>query len=421
MFSCNYIKNNDINYNKNENLFPERNSLTSEKSNNFIGFEQDVICKEFKKIFIAISYTLDKSKQKTDENIIEDDNKEEEKKEEIIINNNDKNNEFDFDNFYTINKKEILKDLDLDINDDLFVLDQEEINIEVREYSPKFFQKIRKSDNLNEDKLIKFFLPKNVTPDLFKKTNDSNYYINSTNKQFLLKSINIEEINFFKNKLINGHIDEYLDRNKNSIINRVYGLYYIKMDNEKHYYIALLENIYESIDNQFLPNRVSRISESFEILDQKENLKELENIEKIMKIDENEIETKILKNEEKNGEKNLTNTLNKSNTFFNSEKKFIIDLDENEYDRLIKIIDKDIKFLHNSGIKRVKFFVVEKIVNNNMIENLFNKKDDNQENKKEKSNEENISLDARKYIFKSAKNNIIYSIAVLGYFYNIQE
>ena len=47
--------------------------------------------------------------------------------------------------------------------------------------------------NIKVEELVKVFLPKNVKPDLFKKTNDSNYYINSTNKQFILNSINLRQ------------------------------------------------------------------------------------------------------------------------------------------------------------------------------------------------------------------------------------
>ena len=430
LFLCNYNKKkNYINkdYNKDENLVSERKSSSNEIENNFIDFEQEIICKEFKKIFIAISYILDKSNQlNKEEQSIEEEKKEEEKKEgkkeiekkeekkkdeEINLNYD---NEFDFDNFYTINKEEILKDFDLEINEDIFVLDQEEINIEVREYCPKLFKNMRKSDNLKEDQLAKFFQPKNVTPDLFIKTSDSNYYINTLNKKFILRSINLEQIEFYKSNLRNGHINEYFEKNKNSIITRVYGLYYLKIENFKHYYIALMENIYESIDSDFSSKNMIRINDNSEIDDN----------EKTMEIGENEIDEKIWKN---NGEENYSGniprdsvrkSLMKKDTIFQS-KKFIMDLDENEYDRLKKIIDKDIEFLHDAGINKVKFFAVEKKVNNNIWDSLFNKKDDIQEN--EKSNDIDKYIGVRKYIFKSAKKNIIYCIAVSDYFNNNSE
>ena len=241
-------KNNDIDYCKDEILNEGLRNSMSTTDYQFVNFEQELICKEFQKIFIGISYILDKSNQL---NIEEENEKDDEKNEEELnlLNTNDKDNdinynEIDIDNYYIINKQEILKNFDLNINEDRFVLDQEEINIEATEYFPNYFKNNRKLDNLEEVELVKYFQPKDVLPDLFKKTSDSNYYINSSNKQFILKSINLEQIDFYKKTIKKGKINEYLEKNSDSLINRVYGLYHLKIDNNKEYYIALMENIY---------------------------------------------------------------------------------------------------------------------------------------------------------------------------------
>ena len=429
LFFCN--KDNNIDYNQNKSLISKRKESTDSGDNNFMEFEQDIICTEFKKIFIAISFILDKSKQ------LEDDQNEKELeqtdnniKEEInLINlntdNNIINNEKQIDNdiTYIINKDEILKDFDLHLNDDIFILNQKEINIEIKEYLPKYFKKLRKLDNLKEDKLAEYFQPKNVTSDLFKKTNDSNYYINSTNKQFILKSINLEQIEFFKTHIKNAKIDEYFSKNNDSIINRVYGLYFLKIDKTKNYFIALMENIYESIDKDLILNKPLKINESqessFEIEISKDKNSELK-----MSLNEIEINERIIKNGDGDEENeveiplNRKKSLQKKQAFFGTEKKFNIILDESEYNRLKRIIEKDIEFLQKTGNNRTKFLVVEKRVNNNIWNNLFynhlvilNNNNDNVNN---------IS-GIKKYIFKSINGNIIYCITISSYFNNISE
>ena len=429
LFFCK--KENNIDYNKNEQLMPKRSYSRDSGCNNFMEFEQDLICTEFKKIFIAISFILDKSKL-SDETQNENEEEENEKGDELnhINLNTDKNNnkenkgniinekEEDIDNYYKINKSEILKDFDLHLNEDIFILNQNEINIEAIEYIPNFFKDLRKQDNLKENKLAEYFQPKNVKSDLFKKTSDSNYYINSTNKQFILKSISLEQIDFFKKNIKKAKIDEYFEKNKDSIINRVYGLYHLKIDKNKHYYIALMENIYESIDNELTLNKVIKINESQEtdyVVDSSKKV----NIEKKMSLNEIEINERILKKDGDENEadfgSNRKSTISRRKTVFAEEKKFNIVLDENEYNRLKRIVEKDIEFLHTTGNNRTKFLVVEKRVNDNIWNNLF------YNHIAVQKNSNNNSKGIRKYIFKSIYDNIIYCISISSYFNNFIE
>ena len=416
LFLCNKKKRNDnIDYIKDEIMIKERNSKSVLEDYNYEEFEQDSICKEFKKIFIGISYILDKAKEADNES-------EGEKKEEEIniidINkdiddNKNINNNLDKNNFYVINKIEILKDFDLDINEDIFVLHQDEINIEAIEYLPNYFKNIRRKENLKEEQLARFFKPKNVTPDLFKRTSDSNYYINSLNKLYILKSIKLEQIDYYRNKLKKGKIDEYLEKNKESIINRVYGLFYLKIDNDKNYYLALMDNIYESIDKDLFPKKGLKINENYESFDLMKNVSKLGNkIEKKMMIKENEIRERILKKGEENNISEMSirsrklTLLRKESVF---ERKFRIVLEENDYNRLMAIIEKDIEFLHSIGIYRSKIFIVEKSVDTEIWDNLFCSIEIVQE----------INVPSiKKYIFKSTNDNTIYCISITGYFHN---
>ena len=432
LFLCNKKRRNDnIDYIKDELMINEKERKSVAEDYNYEQFEQDSVCKEFKKIFIGISYILDKVKE--DESEEEEKEKEENGEEEININlkdnknikneidnDKDKDKDNDKDNFYIINKKEILKDFDLDINEDTFVLHQEEINIEATEYIPTFFKNIRKIDNLKEAQLARFFKPKNVTPDLFKRTSDSNYYINSLNKQYILKSIRFDQIEYYKNKLKRGKIDDYLEKNKDSIINRVYGLFYLKIDNDKNYYLALMENIYESINKDSFPKKKElKINDNYNDHYESNDLPNFsklsnEKIEKKMSIMEYEIKDRIIKKgEENNFEASFRSrkrTILRKETVY--DRKFRIILEENEYNTLTKIIEKDIEFLHSVGTNRVKLFIIEKSVDGDIWDSLFYDIEDLQER--------NAQPGIKKYIFKSTKDNIIYCISIVGYFNNSQ-
>ena len=431
---CNKKKANiNIDYSKNNFLNNEliRQSNDNDYNYNFAEFEQNIICKEFKKIFIGISYILDKSKEFDNE----EENEEEEIKEEkniLNLNNNvndDSNisNDFEIDNYYVINKNEIIKDFDLKINEDLFVLSQEEINIEATEYLPIFFKNIREADNLKVPQLSQFFQPKNVNPDLFQKINDSNYYINSTNKQFILRSVTLEQIEYYKKKLKKGKINEYLENNKDSIINRVYGLYYLKVDNNKHYYIALMENIYESINKELFINKNLKNENGLEIFDLDSPVKNNNDnkAEKQMYVYENELNEKLIKNNEdiESLNRSVRKSFIRKESIFaltsGDKKKIKIYLDEIEYLRLKKILEKDISFLRSVGTTRPQFLVVEKSVDSFIYNNLSKKIIDIQNNKD--NDESNNIQGVKKYIFKSNKENLIYCISITGYFNNYFE
>ena len=101
-----------------------------------------------------------------------------------------------------------------------------------------------------------------------------------------------------------------MSKNPDSIICRIFGLYKINIDPKKEeVYMALMYNINESL----------------------ENLDYINNYVREMKINENELRENIVTdNNEKDKEKN---------------KIFQINLKEDKKERLIKIIERDTKFL----------------------------------------------------------------------------
>ena len=146
-----------------------------------------------------------------------------------------------------------------------------------------------------------------------------------------------------------------------------------------------MENYYESLNEE------------------KEQMKKVNNYsrskndeeEKEMYFNENEIKDKLRyeKADDNNDDINRMVTGRKSFiTNFTSDKKFDIDLTETKYKRLKSILPRDINFLHSIGIFRPKFFVVKKSINEQPLNNILNKSNNEIQNYDDDENEKIIIL-----------------------------
>ena len=302
---------------------------------------------------------------------------------------------------YHITNSEILKDLDLTLNDDIVVLNQSKISIRITEYCTQLFKKIREIDGITEDEIINVIQPKNSNNNLIQTFSKNLFYINSTNKEYLIKQISLDEINFYRNNIINN-IYQYLKLNKNSLILRIQGLYDIQIndsDKNQKQYLALMHNTYES-----LGNKEEDVNMSFSFQNNNVSRKNIKKGIKIYKIKKSEFDSCIVTDLK---EENLQNkTVDIGNVKDNNSCK--IYLDNNEFQRLKNIKKKDIKFLKKIGVLNYYYFVVERPMNKKDIENIFNDTG-NSIKKKEFQN-------LKKYLFKSNKKNIIYSISIVDYY-----
>jgi hypothetical protein len=202
------------------------------EGNRMFKLERIILEKLIIKYFTAVSFALGKSKYK---------------EEEIIQDEKDEKSLLEEKKDYIINREEILKDLDLSLNDDIKVLGEANIDIEVTEYNSTIFKKLRELEGLNEDKIIEMFQPKKGTFNLIRKVKDKIFNINSTNKLLLLKQIKKDELLFYQRNIL-SNLYEYLSNHPNSLICRVFGLYKIIIDDEEEVYFALMYNVNESLD-----------------------------------------------------------------------------------------------------------------------------------------------------------------------------
>ena len=309
---------------------------------------------------------------------------------------------------YNITKNEILKDLDLSLNEDIVVLKQANIDIKITEYCTQLFKKIREVDGISEDYIINLFQPKLSNNNLIQTYHKKLFYINSTNKEFLIKLISKEEINFYRSNIINN-IYQYFKLNKNSIILRIQGLYDILNDDSsknKKKYFAVMHNVYESLNNP----KKQEINESFSFknnhVDKLNNKKGI----KTHKLKKHEFDNSICVDTLDNN-----NIQNLSVDFSNIKQNntYKIYLDKKEFQRLKNITKKDTKFLKKIGVLHYSYLVVEIPMKIKDIENIFNE-DENTKSQKKKDNE---IQQIKKYLFRSNLNkNIIYSISIVDYY-----
>jgi len=340
------------------------------------------------KYFTAISYALGKSKYNENEEGQENPASNEEVKYE-------QNEHSD----YKITKSEILKDLDLAINEDIKVLEESNIDIDVTEYNSSTFKKLRELEGLNEDKIISMFQPKKGTNQLINKVKDT-LYINSTNKLLMLKKIKLQQLIFYQRNIL-PHIYLYLVNHPNSLICRVFGLYKIKIDNGEDTYMALMYNT----------------NESLEIINNNTLLKP-KSLIKQMKISEAEMRKNIIVD----SKRNFTIDIPKNN--FNgsiivgagasdsNNKSFKLNIPENEEKRLDDAINQDSQFLKDKNVPGFSFLVFERNVEGKERLSLFK---DEENDKTKNLPDSKIDPNLKKYIVNSNLPNVIYSICILGY------
>ena len=346
--------------------------------------EKKMLEKLIVKYFTAVSFALGKSKYN------ESEGDGEEKTEKIT--------EREYSN-YKINRSEILKDLDLSLNEDIKVLGEANIDIEVTEYNSSLFKKLRQLEGLNEDKIIEMFQPKRGTNQLIHQIQDS-FYINSSNKLLMLKKIKREQILFFQKNILPS-LYEYFVNNPNSLICRIFGFFRIKIEEQDEIYMALIYNIHESIGGKWSNDE--------------------ENIKK-MKLTENEFKSNIVIGSSSNdlSIRNMSTNFAKmkldNTTFYEPNKKtsFKLALSEYENDKLIKIVNNDTKFLMQKGINNYKYMIFEKKlkgIGNNPLNISI---DEDNKDQKDDTNNVKIMNEIKKYIFNSNKPNAIYCICING-------
>ena len=365
--------------------------------------EKKLLEKLILKYFIAVSYALGKSKYNEDTDDTQESKNIQDEKEFDPTEHDD----------YKITKSNILKDLDLSINEDIKVLEEPIIDIEVTEYNSSIFKKLRKLEGFDEDKIISMFQPKKGTNQLIKKIKET-IYINSTNKLLMLKQIKKDNLLFYQRNLLKDLYDYYVNHS-NSIICRVFGLFKINIDHTDDVYMALMYNInesLESVDNILYPkNEVKQMKVKEEVL--RRNIiidsKRIQPDKPDRAADRRKFTIDV-------GNTNFDGSIMVSNTSSSNSKSFKINLTDYDNEKLLNIINQDSQFLKSKNVFGFSFLVFERnIENKDRISIIRDEEDDKNENKGQLRPTSKLSAHIKKYVFNSSITNVIYCIGILDF------
>ena len=265
------------------------------------------------------------------------------------------------------------------------IKDINKINISYYLYSPLIFYSLRKIDGLSLENFIFSFLPENNTNSIKKTQGRSgNFFILTDDKQYILKTINNLEMEFILSKFLKNYyhyLNDDNQKNNDSILSRIYGLYKIYFTGGDTMNLILMKNIYCNF-------HIDNIITKYDLKGSKKNR-----------------ETPI------ENEKDYKNKVLKDNNFAEIEKFLYID--KKNIQKLKNIVKRDSEFLESLNIMDYSLLVIKIQVNNNEYDFLFNIKnnylnEDNNINNKENDDNnlnDNNNKDNNINIDKNINNN----------------
>ena len=317
-------------------------------------------------------------------------------------------------NEYRINKSKILQNKTSQLSTDVIVVQGDNFFIDMIEYAPKIFAYLRQIDKLNEDVIINSFLPmKNKHGIQESEGRSGNFFINTDDKRFILKTITYEDVELIRGILLEKMANHY-KQHQDSIIGRIYGLYKLNITTglfgQKEVYFILMENVYGVFKNNVLCKYDLKGSQ----LDRKVNF----------------------------DTEDIDNTVMKDVNFFEIEKGLLLN-DVNSR-KIMTIAANDVTFLASQGIMDYSLLVVKLTFNKDETAEIFGKchrkqtekevlsmlcplTDDKVYNEESNNDDDNINEDnlnfnrkhirnLYKYIFPSLQPDKAYIIAIIDFF-----
>ena len=123
-------------------------------------------------------------------------------------------------------------------------------NLEVKEYAPSIFQRIRNIDNVNEAYIAEilkieeenFYLKKILDNTKNTGGNSGSFFYFTPDKRFIIKSLDSEE----KSILIGPFLNDYCDNLTFSLLSRIYGVFKLKIGNQYSVYLMIMGSIIPS-------------------------------------------------------------------------------------------------------------------------------------------------------------------------------
>ena len=242
---------------------------------------------------------------------------------------------------YIINKNSIKQNCPSQLCEDFVIKTSNDFEITCIEFAPKIFSLLRELDHVSEDDLIFSFLPMKNQETIKKSEGRSgNFFLNSFDKQYILKTISSQDVEIIRRKLLNKMANHFIEH-KDSLIGRIYGLYKIKIKtgifSEDEIHFVLMKNVFGIFNRNLLAKydlKGSALNRKIEI--------NSENIEQDVMKDIN---------------------------FFEIEKRLF--LNEINRKKLINIVANDVSLFSTLGIMDYSLLVVKLNFNVDEVAELF--------------------------------------------------
>ena len=131
-----------------------------------------------------------------------------------------------FDNF-SLNDETVRKSEYLDVN--------------IIEYAPKYFSFLRKLEKIDLDEMVESFLPKNNKKGISKSQGKSgSFFISTDDNHYMIKTLRSDEFELIRHTFLKEYV-EHLNRNPDSLLSRIYGMYSVIMSQGQEILIIMRE------------------------------------------------------------------------------------------------------------------------------------------------------------------------------------
>ena len=277
------------------------------------------------------------------------------------------------------------------------------LDVKVIDYAPKVFSYLRKIENININKMIESFLPKNNSQGIKKSQGKSgSFFISTDDNKYMIKTLKSDELELLKHVFLKEYV-KYIENNPNSLLCRLYGMYNIILGQGDEILVIVMRNV---------------------IGDFKDNT--------IVKFD---LKGSTYKRKSKFDMGNNNNVM-KDLDFNEFEKSIMLSLSSIE--RLRINSEKDSQFLCKSGLMDYSLFLVKLTLNKEEAkdtfgDNIIEKQNDDfiQITSSNENNQKDLDRNSeyykgkgaihdikhyKKYLFPSLNQGTAYIISIIDYF-----
>ena len=221
---------------------------------------------------------------------------------------------------------------------DFTVENSDYLNVKVIEYAPKCFYHLRKLEDINIDKMVESFLPKNNSQKIKESLGKSgSFFISTDDNRYMIKSLKSDELDLLKHAFLKEYIT-HIEQNPKSLLCRLYGMYNIILGQGDEVLIIVMRNVI----GDFKDNTIVKFDLKGSTYRRKTNFY-MENNNNVMKdLDFNEFEKSIM-------------------------------MSDVSIERLRKITAIDSIFLKNSELMDYSLFLVKLTLTKKEAEDVFGK------------------------------------------------